>query len=122
MIESPVKDYIHNLKSTVTKKSFKFSSSGVIYFGKEFQVKSKWKNDLALSDNSACYRRIFKDNYLFSSHHNTGTLRSNNSIALTDEGYFQLVEFLVDFESGKEFAICNKINTVDAFASNVNSK
>lgn len=112
--DSPIKDFANYLKNShYTSKSIKFDNSGIRYFGKSFFVKQKWKNELSLSENSNCFRRMYKENCLHSSDIGNWT-RSDNSIALTQEGIVQIVEFLVDYNDEKEFTICKQINAENA--------
>lgn len=112
---SPIKEFIYYLKNNHTFKTLKFDNSKIRYFGKPILVKNKWINLLNLSEKTSCYKKICKDKSIFTSIKNN--TRCDNSIAWTNKGYIQIVEFIVDHENEKEYTICKRIKSRNAFDS-----
>ena len=64
---------------------------------------------LPLSNESRCYRKMVKNDVLYTSHKNR-----NNSFALLDDGsYIRIIDFLFDRINQREYTICNNIKVQD---------
>lgn len=87
------------------------------YFGKSSCIPFSLADSLHISNISRCFKKMVKDGcfYLTSVIENK---RSDNSFAkLKDGTYVRIINFITDRQNNKEYTICQKIITRDAFES-----
>ena len=85
------------------------------YFGPYKRTKPHWIQQLGLSSQSRSYKKMVKNECLYTSCKKRN-LRSNNSFAITKTGVFiHLIEFIIDELSRRENTLCNKVNVENIF-------
>ena len=110
---SDVQTFCSKLGTSMIKNSIKLSDSR--YFGTSSDVRTIWTEKLDLSHRARSYKKMVKGGclYLSSTKENR---RSNNAFAkLIDGSYVEIIEFVVDKESTKEFVIVKQLRTRPAF-------
>lgn len=105
--------FCSDLKKSIVQNTEKIST--VRYFGKSSSVHISVRESLQLSDLSYSYQKITKDGCLYLSSLKENK-RSDNSFAkLKDGTYVRIIYFIVDRQKNKEYTVCNKVVTTNAF-------
>ena len=110
---SAIHKYISYLDSKKNETTLKLSHAR--YFGPYRLTRFRWIEQLQLSNQSRTYKKMVKDQCLYTSSKRIN-LRSDNSFAVTKrKSFIRIIGFIVDETSRKEFTLFNEIYTENIF-------
>ncbi|XP_051155210.1 uncharacterized protein LOC127277859 [Leptopilina boulardi] len=107
------KNFCSEISTSMVQKTVKHSTAR--YFGKSSYISSALVDSLNLSDMSGSFKKMIKDGCLYMSSL-IQNKRSDNSFAkLKDGTYVQIIYFIADHQNDKEYTVCRKLITQNAF-------
>lgn len=110
------RNYIDQLCDTKVQKTLKASHDR--YFGKMYKVSNEWIAKLNLSNSALAFNKMVRNGCLHLSNKIINKRSDNTFVRLIDGSYANIVEFIVDTESKKEYVLLQFLKTRSVFAKN----